>query len=74
MANESTIFREETTPEFTSTDVAWVLKNAFLVLTMQSGFGLLEAGCVSTKNVANIMVKNYLDVVFGSWNFVFCCI
>ena len=58
----------------TSTDVAWVLKNAFLVLTMQSGFGLLEAGCVSTKNVANIMVKNYLDVVFGSWNFVFCCI
>ena len=29
------------------------------------GFGLLEAGCVSSKNEVNIMVKNAVDVVFG---------
>ncbi|XP_074651674.1 putative ammonium transporter 3 [Tubulanus polymorphus] len=32
---------------------------------MQSGFGLLEAGVVSSKNEVNIMVKNAVDVVFG---------
>jgi len=46
-------------------DAAWILTNAFLVLTMQSGFGLLEAGCVSSKNIANIMVKNVVDVCMG---------
>ena len=25
-------------------DAAWVLANAFLILTMQTGFGMLEAG------------------------------
>ena len=29
------------------------------------GFGLLEAGSVSSKNEVNIMVKNAVDVVFG---------
>ena len=29
------------------------------------GFGLLEAGSVSTKNEVNIMVKNAIDVIFG---------
>ncbi|XP_074651675.1 putative ammonium transporter 3 [Tubulanus polymorphus] len=32
---------------------------------MQSGFGLLEAGAVKSKNEVNIMVKNAVDVVFG---------
>ena len=39
---------------------------------MQSGFGLLEAGCVSSKNIANIMVKNVVDVTMGGityWSF-----
>lgn len=39
-----------------------------------SGFGLLEAGCVSRKNEVNIMVKNAVDVVFGGityWAFGF---
>ena len=29
------------------------------------GFGLLEAGSVSSKNEVNIMVKNAVDVIFG---------
>ena len=39
-----------------------------------TGFGLLEAGCVSRRNEVNIMVKNAVDVVFGGvsyWIFGF---
>ena len=39
-----------------------------------AGFGLLEAGVVSHKNEANIMVKNACDIIFGGmayWLFGF---
>jgi len=42
-----------------------VLIAAFIIFTMQSGFGLLESGCVSAKNQVNIMYKNASDVIFG---------
>lgn len=31
----------------------------------RSGFGMLESGCVSVKNEANIMMKNVIDIVLG---------
>ncbi|XP_071794693.1 putative ammonium transporter 2 [Asterias amurensis] len=46
-------------------DATWVLTSAFIIFTMQSGFGLLESGSVSQKNEVNIMVKNAVDVLFG---------
>ncbi|XP_067664667.1 putative ammonium transporter 3 [Haliotis asinina] len=46
-------------------DATWILTSAFIIFTMQSGFGLLEAGVVSSKNEVNIMVKNVVDIVFG---------
>lgn len=46
-------------------DSVWLLRSAFMVLTMQSGFALQEAGFVSQKNLANIMVKNTVDVAIG---------
>jgi len=46
-------------------DATWVLISAFIIFTMQSGFGLLESGCVSSKNQVNIMYKNACDVIFG---------
>ncbi|XP_076443996.1 putative ammonium transporter 2 [Babylonia areolata] len=36
---------------------------------MQSGFGMLEAGAVASKNTVNIMVKNVVDVVFGGMTY-----
>ena len=33
---------------------------------MQTGFGMLESGCVSLKNEVNIMMKNVVDVVLGN--------
>lgn len=46
-------------------DTNWVLTSSFIIFTMQTGFGMLESGCVSIKNDVNIMVKNIIDVVLG---------
>lgn len=56
---------EPQTPGMSWDDATWILTSSFIIFTMQSGFGLLEAGCVSAKNEVNIMVKNAVDVVFG---------
>lgn len=50
-------------------DATWILTSAFIVFTMQSGFGLLESGSVSSKNEVNIMVKNAVDVLFGGLSY-----
>ena len=44
---------------------AWLLTSAFLVFTMQAGFGMLEAGMVRNRNSSNIMMKNVADMSFG---------
>ncbi|XP_022103032.1 putative ammonium transporter 2 isoform X2 [Acanthaster planci] len=46
-------------------DPIWILTSAFVIFTMQSGFGLLESGTATSKNEVNIMVKNAVDVIFG---------
>ncbi len=46
-------------------DATWILCSSFIIFTMQTGFGMLESGCVSLKNEANIMMKNVVDVVLG---------
>ncbi|XP_077988595.1 putative ammonium transporter 2 [Glandiceps talaboti] len=50
-------------------DASWILTCAFIIFSMQSGFGLLESGSVSSKNEANIMVKNAIDVIFGGLSY-----
>ena len=60
--------------DFQPDDATWILTSAFIIFTMQSGFGLLEAGLVSRKNETNIMVKNAIDIIFGGlayWIFGF---
>lgn len=50
-------------------DSNWVLTSSFIIFTMQTGFGMLESGCVSVKNEANIMMKNVIDIVLGGFTY-----
>ena len=51
-------------PSF-NVDLAWLMSAAGLVMLMQVGFLLLEAGMVRSKNSINVAQKNLLDFVFG---------
>jgi hypothetical protein len=46
-------------------DNAYVLLSAVLVIFMQAGFALVEAGMTRAKSVANIMMKNLMDFMAG---------
>jgi hypothetical protein len=41
-------------------DATWILHSAALVFLMQTGFAMLCAGCVRSKNTKNILLKNVL--------------
>ncbi len=47
----------------------WILVSAFLVMFMQPGFAMLEAGFCRAKNAANLMTKNLMDFAIGSLTF-----
>ncbi|MGD9721679.1 MAG: ammonium transporter [Pirellulales bacterium] len=47
-------------------DTVWVMITGFLVMWMQAGFGLVEAGLTRAKSAVNICMKNLLDFSFGS--------
>lgn len=49
-----------------SIDTIWVLLAAFLVMFMQPGFAMVEAGFTRGKNSANILMKNFADFAIGS--------
>jgi len=49
--------------EFTLFDTSWILLCAFLVMTMQIGFCMLEAGLVRQKNSINVAYKNLMDFI-----------
>lgn len=48
----------------------WVLVSGFLVMFMQAGFAMVEAGFCRAKNAANLMAKNLIDFVIGSLAFL----
>ncbi len=47
-------------------DYVWVLMSGFLVMFMQPGFAMLEAGFSRAKNVTNVLMKNLMDFSAGS--------
>ena len=47
-------------------DNMWLLVAGFLVMFMQPGFALVEAGFTRSKNTANIVMKNLMDFSIGS--------
>ncbi len=44
----------------------WLLLATFMVMFMQPGFALVEAGFTRSKNTANILMKNLMDFAIGS--------
>jgi Amt family ammonium transporter len=50
----------------TNLDNVWVLLAGVLVIFMQAGFALVEAGFTRAKSVANIMMKNLIDFCAGA--------
>eukprot|EP00924_Labyrinthula_sp_SR-Ha-C_P000732 maker-scaffold_7-snap-gene-2.19-mRNA-1 protein AED:0.00 eAED:0.00 QI:255/1/1/1/1/1/3/141/541 len=55
-----------------SIDSFWVLSTAIGVLSLQTGFSMLEAGTVQTKNVKSVLMKNASDLIFGSLIWFIC--
>ncbi|MBX5437251.1 MAG: ammonium transporter [Alicyclobacillaceae bacterium] len=53
-----------TTPVALNT--VWVILTSALVLFMEGGFSLLEAGLVRTKNAVNVTMKIFVDLTFGA--------
>jgi ammonium transporter, Amt family len=47
-------------------DTVWVLFAAILVMFMQAGFAMLEAGFIRAKNSINVVMKNIMDFCFAA--------
>ena len=47
-------------------DQVWLVVAAILVMFMQAGFALVEAGFTQAKNAGNIIMKNVMDFSVGS--------
>lgn len=47
-------------------DNMWLLIAGFMVMFMQPGFAMVEAGFTRSKNTANILMKNLMDFAIGS--------
>lgn len=47
----------------------WIAICAILVLFMQAGFLMLEAGMVRSKNTINVVLKNFSDIGLGTLGF-----
>jgi Amt family ammonium transporter len=46
-------------------DMIWLVLTAALVMFMQAGFAMVEAGLTRSKNAGNILMKNLLDFSVG---------
>jgi len=58
--------QDEVDPVQVNLDNVWILLAAVLVIFMQAGFALVEAGLTRAKSVANIMMKNLIDFCAGA--------
>lgn len=47
-------------------NIVWVFLGAVMVMLMQAGFAILEAGLTRKKNCNNVLMKNIMDFAIGS--------
>ena len=47
-------------------NIVWVFLGAVMVMLMQAGFAILEAGLTRQKNCNNVLMKNIMDFAVGS--------
>ncbi|MGB8462319.1 MAG: ammonium transporter, partial [Priestia megaterium] len=47
-------------------NTTWVVLTAAMILLMEGGFALLEAGFVRYKNSVNIIMKLFADITIGT--------
>ncbi|MBW3110443.1 ammonium transporter [Bacillus sp. MCCB 382] len=52
-------------------DTIWVVLTAAMIILMEGGFALLEAGFVRHKNNVNIIMKVFVDITIGALCFYF---
>jgi Amt family ammonium transporter len=55
--------------EIVALNTIWVVLAAAMVLFMEGGFSLLEAGLVRTKNAVNVTMKIFVDLTLGALAF-----
>lgn len=55
-----------------ATNIMWTLLAGFLVMFMQAGFALVEAGFTQKKNVAHTMGMNFMVYALGMIGFWIC--
>jgi Amt family ammonium transporter len=55
-----------------SINMMWVLITGFLVMFMQAGFAMVEAGLTRAKNVAHTIAMNFLIYPLGMLGFYVC--
>lgn len=70
LALSSAAGAQDVDPVQVNLDNVWILLCAVLVIFMQAGFALVEAGLTGSKNVANIMMKNLIDFCAGAVAFL----
>lgn len=71
MENSISDITTKITEVSTSVDALWVLIAGILVMFMQAGFALVEAGFTRAKNTVNIIMKNLMDFSVGTLVFWF---
>lgn len=52
-------------------DTIWVVLTAAMIILMEGGFALLEAGFVRSKNSVNIIMKVFADIIIGTLCYFF---
>ena len=69
LAKQVTDLKSGATDLTTAANIVWTLLTGFLVMFMQAGFALVEAGLCRKKNAAHVMAMNFMVYSIGILGF-----